>query len=367
MNALAAPLDLDARVRAAARGDVQAYEALVRDHRRLVATISLAIVGEVAASEDVAQEVFVAAWRGLPRLNNTASFLPWLRQTTRNRAHKLLEARKRRREARARDEAADALIASVADPRPSADALLVGSEQERALGDALAALPDESREVLTLFYREGQSVRQVATLLGLAEDATKKRLSRAREKLRADVLERFGHAAEQTAPGDELTRAVMAALPAWSGAGALGGKLSGALGRGASVAGGALFGSIGGLAGVFFGTRGALRRARDRAERREIVTLGAVQAILLGTTIAAYARLDGWPALLVGVGFLATLNAIVWLWLPRVQARRHAAERAEDAGAAARHRREIALSRTATVCGTGIALAAFLRAFFLGG
>ncbi len=76
MQAPAECMDLHARVAAAARGDRSAYEQLVCDHRRLVATISLAIVGEVAASEDVAQEVFVAAWRGLARLRSPASFLP---------------------------------------------------------------------------------------------------------------------------------------------------------------------------------------------------------------------------------------------------------------------------------------------------
>ena len=64
-----------------------------------------------------------------------------------------------------------------------------------------------------LFYREGQSVAQVATLLDLSEDAVKKRLSRARTALRGMVLDQLGDSLTRTAPGSAFTIAVMAALP----------------------------------------------------------------------------------------------------------------------------------------------------------
>ncbi|HEY2513969.1 MAG TPA: sigma-70 family RNA polymerase sigma factor, partial [Polyangiaceae bacterium] len=266
MTAHAFPAELEARVSAAASGDKTAYERLVHDHRRLVASISLAIVGEVAASEDVAQEVFVAAWLGLPRLRNPSSFLPWLRQMTRNRAHKFLESRRRRREATARPRpleggdggtTTDALIAAAVDPRPHAEAGWIRAEEEAVLSEALAALPDESREILTLFYREGQSVRQVAELLGLSEDTAKKRLSRARSRLREDVEARFAQAAERTSPPASFTHAVIAALPAGStgAGGALAWKLTAWLGKGAAAFSGLLLGVLGGLAGVFIGFR----------------------------------------------------------------------------------------------------------------
>ena len=368
MHARGEPLDLAARVAAAARGDRSAYERLVYDHQRLVATISLAIVGEVAASEDVAQEVFVAAWRGLPRLRNPASFLPWLRQMTRNRAHKILEARMRRRELRARDDSAETLIASAVDPQPRADARLVGAEEEAALREALEALPDESREILTLFYREGQSVRQVAELLGLAEDAAKKRLSRARARLREDVLERFGRAAERTAPGDELARAVVAALPAGSGGagGAIAWKLVSTVGKGIAFLGGALLGAVGGLAGVFFGVRAALRGARDDEERRGLWRLGLTQALLCVAFSATYPFLTGWAALAEGLAFIAFLDGTALVWAPRIVARRTTAELAEDPTAALRHRRNAVLRAVGMTAGTGAALAAILHNFLCG-
>ncbi len=361
MHVAAEPMDLAARVAAAARGDRSAYARLVQDHRRLVASISLAIVGDVASSEDVAQEVFVAAWRGLPRLQNPASFLPWLRQMTRNRAHKLLEARRRRRERKASEDATEVLMASVVDPRPRADAHLVSAEEEAVLHEALEALPDESREILTLFYREGESVRQVAELLGLAEGAAKKRLSRARSKLRQDVLERFGQAAERTAPGEAFSSAVIAALPVGSTAGtAIAGKPASALGKGLAAFGGALLGGGGAAMGVWFGVRAAMDRARDKEERRALFRLGIAQMSSVLVVAATYPFLHGWVALAEGVVFLALVNGMALGLAPRITARRRALERREDPGAAERERKEARKRGIAIAVGSAMALGAFV-------
>src|SRR5688572_13398471 len=84
-------------VQAAQRGDQQAFSRLVDANRNLVCTITLAIVRDVQRSEDVAQEVLLAVWRGLPRLRDPSSFLPWLRQLARNRAHDSLRQTTRHR------------------------------------------------------------------------------------------------------------------------------------------------------------------------------------------------------------------------------------------------------------------------------
>src|SRR5207244_10651469 len=130
----------------AAAGNGEAYARLVDGCRGLVASLALAIVRDVPASEEVAQDVFVRAWQSLPRLRNARSFLPWLRQLTRNRAHKFLARPK---------PVSDEAMAAVADPQPGPDERLVRAEELRILGQALEELPDDSREVLVLYYREG--------------------------------------------------------------------------------------------------------------------------------------------------------------------------------------------------------------------
>jgi hypothetical protein len=94
-------------------------------------------------------------------------------------------------------------------PRPETGAVLLAEEERRLLAEAMGELPDETREVVALFYSEGRSVRQVADLLGMREDAVKQRLARARARLREAMMERLGRTLQRTAPGAAFTAAVL--------------------------------------------------------------------------------------------------------------------------------------------------------------
>src|SRR5262245_55861524 len=210
---MTAPIDrLELLVASAAGGDTDAFNQILVATSGMVASIVLAIVRDIDMSEDIAQEVFLSAWRDLKKLRNPASFLPWLRQVARNHAHHALRTRIRRRRwlvpFAGHEERLEAISGS-----DSTRERLLDAEQRRALRNALASLPEDTREVLILFYREGQSVAQVATLLDLSEAAVKKRLSRARTALRGMVLDQLDDSLKRTAPGVAFTIAVMAALP----------------------------------------------------------------------------------------------------------------------------------------------------------
>src|SRR2546423_3365538 len=71
--------ELTQDVVSAQRGDRPAFGRLVGATRNTICSISLAVVRDVPRSEEVAQDVLVAAWRGLPRLRNPRSFWPWIR------------------------------------------------------------------------------------------------------------------------------------------------------------------------------------------------------------------------------------------------------------------------------------------------
>lgn len=343
--------DLEPLVLSAARGDSDAYCALVTETSPLVSSITLAIVRDLELSRDVTQEVFLAVWRDLKSLRNPASFLPWLRQTARNRAHAALRSLMRRRRLGLTG-LLDDLLPRMVDPRPIAAEELVSREEARALADALEALPEETREILTLFYREGQSVAQVAALLELSETAVKKRLSRARESLRASVREQIGETLCRTRPGPGFAAVVIAALPAAStpaaGAAALAASKAGALGMVKLLlpASGVLAGGVGGVLGVVLGARKWLRDARDSTERRALraFTWTSVAAVLLWAVAlpVAYALTrNRWVVPAWFLGYVATLAVLQQVWLPRIVRRRFEAEMLEDPQrAVARRRRE---------------------------
>jgi RNA polymerase sigma factor (sigma-70 family) len=71
---------------AARRGNRKAFAALVAATQNTVTSVALAVVRDVQHSEDIAQEAYLAVWKRLKTLRNPDSFLPWLRQITRNLA-----------------------------------------------------------------------------------------------------------------------------------------------------------------------------------------------------------------------------------------------------------------------------------------
>jgi RNA polymerase sigma factor (sigma-70 family) len=359
MESLNLTVALEPSVRAAARGDQEAFARLVDATRTLVGSIALAILRDVEASHDVAQDVFLAAWQSLGKLRNPASFLPWLRQMTRNRAHHVLRSRIRARRV-VSDAEADDLLATATDPRPGAGERRLAREEERLLAAALGELSDEAREVVTLYYREGRSVRQVADLLGMREEAVKQRLSRARSRLREAMLDRLSETLQRTAPGAAFTAAVMTAVslaaPSTAAAAGLGaaGKLtsSGLLAKLGFLLGGAGLGAAGGIAGVVLGARPYFAKARDDQERQGLRRY-VIAGILLTVAAAAGMVATNNPWLLAA-DFLTFYAALIWLifqWIPKVTARRYAAELAEDPTAWQRHRRERRLQIFAAIFG----------------
>ena len=343
MNAETLDLMLRTELPAARRGSHEAYGRIVRACQNTVTAIALAITGDVQASEDIAQEAFLSAWQQLDRLRNSASFLPWLRQIARNLARDWLRAQAQRPLS---GEAAEIAIGMAADPSPEpADRLLRG-EAEAAAEDIISALPEDSREVLLLFYREGQSSRQVAALLGLSDEAVRKRLSRARASVREDLLQRFGGLARSTAPSAAFALAVAGALataaPASATAAVVGSGVFGAgagkLGAGGLATGGAAGGVAGGslgliaqamtghpgfLPGVVAGTiAGGLMSAltwwylarfcqtpREADQVRRFMRLSAVTgALLLLCLMLAVVFGSGWIAVAVAVVGLAVAN-----------------------------------------------------------
>src|SRR5262245_22843441 len=71
-------------VRAAWRGDKQAFVEIVARHQAMVCGIALGIVGDLAASEDAGQEAFLAAWRKIHELREPERLRAWLRQIARH-------------------------------------------------------------------------------------------------------------------------------------------------------------------------------------------------------------------------------------------------------------------------------------------
>jgi RNA polymerase sigma factor (sigma-70 family) len=350
MNATAVDHLIRRELPAAARGNRDAYGRMVAASQNTVTAVALAITRDVPASEDIAQEAFLSAWQNLRRLKTPDSFLPWLRQITRNLARDHLRGGKRRP---LDGEAAELAIAHAADPSASPMQQLIDDEREAVAADLISELPAESREVLLLYYREGQSSQQVATLLGMSDAAVRKRLSRARQTVREGLLQRFGEFARGSAPGIAFTAVVAGALataapPAAAAtiAASVGASATakGAAKIGMGSAGGVAFALGIGVAAMYVAGRYLLRFAVTEAERSAIRHFVVWQCItaaaFVGALLYALARTQGWvPLVAVTVAGFVVINYQALVWLPRIMAPCFARMEAADPVGAARARR----------------------------
>lgn len=312
---------------AAQGGDAAAYGRLVSATQRMVASVALAITRDLQASEDIAQETFLTAWQRRGQLENPQSFLPWLRQVARNRAIDHVRAR------RYRETPVDPLehLAGIAAEPGQGPALShERSEQARRLAEALDEIPESSRDVLLLYYREGERSADVAALLGISEAAVRKRLQRGRDALREKLLAGLATLAVESAPGVAFTVAVGAGLAGSGTASAAVSTGAAAKATGWSIK--AALGLLGALAAsvtlvvgaVWLEMRQHLRRARSADERRALVHNGIVYGALMATYmgVLAWSIHAGWSAMQVLLVAGAFTVGIVLLTRERVLTRR---------------------------------------------
>jgi RNA polymerase sigma factor (sigma-70 family) len=218
-------------------GDRDAFRQIVERYQALVCSITYNATGSLTLSQDLAQETFVAAWKQLSELREPAQLRTWLCGITR-----FLVGKELRRQGHEPIHAAEPFgaIHDSPSPDPSPSAQAVSREEEAILWRALERIPDGYRQPLILFYREQQSVERVAVELDLSEDAVKQRLSRGRKLLHEEVIAFVEGTLTRTAPGQEFSCGVVAALPLAAGSAATASAGLGAKGTAAAKSGGLL-------------------------------------------------------------------------------------------------------------------------------
>lgn len=262
---------------AATAGDHSAFERLITQCRQTVTGIALAIVKDLDASEEVAQEVFIYIWQQLATLREPASFLPWVRQMTRHRSYNYLRDNKVKQ--KVLGEEAESLLENFADPAASMQDLLEREQQQIIMQDFISQLPEDSREIVLLYYREEQSSQHVADLLGLSDANVRKKLSRVREQLKDSLLARYGQLVLSTAPGLGFSTVVAAALAsvappvAAATSVSIAAQQSGWLAKIAVLLGGAMIGALAAVAGVVLGMRAVLNKTDNEDEKTALKAL----------------------------------------------------------------------------------------------
>jgi RNA polymerase sigma-70 factor, ECF subfamily len=170
-------------IRQICQGQSELFYTLIQPYERNVFSIAYSVLNNAADAEEVAQEAFLKAFKGLGSFRKGSKFSTWLIQIALN------EARTRRRRHRissyqSLDEDTDNLPRDLADWREIPSEALERKELREKIEQVLQSLPPIYREILLFRDIQHLSVAETAEVLGISKDVVKTRLLRARLKMR---------------------------------------------------------------------------------------------------------------------------------------------------------------------------------------
>jgi RNA polymerase sigma factor (sigma-70 family) len=191
------------------KGDPKAFEVIVAKYQELVCAITYSGIADVQQSEELAHQTFINAWKNLSQLKNLSRFRPWLCTIARNNIRNFINKNQRDIIAKAKPmENINDTATDESGPLESA----IKKEHEALVSDAIQQVSEQYREPLVLYYRQQQSVKQVAISLDLSEDIVKQRLQRGRKMIKEQLSSIVEETLSATGPKKAFTTAVIASV-----------------------------------------------------------------------------------------------------------------------------------------------------------
>ena len=158
-------------------GDEGAFADLMRIYYPFVYAIVIGMVNNPHDAEEVVQDTFLNAYRGLTQLEDAAKFKSWLAEIARNCVRQWF--RKQRGKTISLDEVSEDMLQT----QDSPDERLIRQEQRELIRRTMETLPQKDRDIARAFYLEGASYNELTSTHGLSDKAISFRLSRARRQL----------------------------------------------------------------------------------------------------------------------------------------------------------------------------------------
>lgn len=174
--------------RSRAGGDQDAFAELVRRYSERVFRLAVSILGPEfrADAEEVTQEVFLRVHHALAAFRGEAQFSSWIYRIAFNQAANL-KARVRYRAPHVSEDALSQAASPMMDPHER----LETARRQQGLAECMQELPDVYQSTLRLHYWIGESIAEIAALLGVPENTVKSYLHRAR-RLLGEMLKEKG-------------------------------------------------------------------------------------------------------------------------------------------------------------------------------
>jgi len=187
-------------VQKAQQDDERAFGSLVERYEAKVYSLAMKMLRNPEDAEDVLQDTFLRAYRGIKSFQGNSTFSTWIYRITANSA--LMRLRKKKLPTVSIDDADERETPiNIADWSPGPVEQLLTKETQQAMDEAIEALPPEFKQVFILRDVEELSNSEVAEILDLSVAAVKSRLHRARLKVRNRLALYFSDAKSSRAMG----------------------------------------------------------------------------------------------------------------------------------------------------------------------
>jgi RNA polymerase sigma-70 factor (ECF subfamily) len=163
----------DGSLRAAIRGDSDAFADLVRPCLPAALATATLVTGSSADGADAVQDALLSAWKGLPSLREPTAFPAWFRRHVVRSGLRLAGKRRRLR------------LVDIEAVQPSENEALERQYRRRLLAEAFDRLEPRDRAILSLRYVSDLATAEIAAALGIPEGTVKSRQHAAVQRLRA--------------------------------------------------------------------------------------------------------------------------------------------------------------------------------------
>jgi RNA polymerase sigma-70 factor (ECF subfamily) len=173
-------------------GDQKAFELLVIKYQRRIQRLIGRMVRDVDLVEDIAQETFIRAYRALGQFRGEAQFYTWLYRIAVNTAKKALMELKRdptvsENSFKSGDDDETSPLENELTTSETPEAILASKEIAEMVNAAMAALPEELRQAISLREIEGLSYEEIAEIMNCPIGTVRSRIFRAREAISGKI------------------------------------------------------------------------------------------------------------------------------------------------------------------------------------
>ena len=161
------------------QGDTQAFAVLVERYQGYIYTIVLRMVRVKEEAEEIAQDTFIKAYQSIASFRGESKFSSWLYSIAYRKALDSIRKNKKYKAAELNEEITEGSIEII----ENGLTFLEDKERKKMIQQCIMKLPEQEAAIITLFYFEEQSIKEIAKITQLSEDNIKVKLYRSRKKM----------------------------------------------------------------------------------------------------------------------------------------------------------------------------------------